>query len=108
VLDFTTETPISLADACKLVPPARSGKRTHIGTVLRWILDGAKGPSGEQVRLEALRIGNRWMTSRQAIQRFAEALTPRLSDSRPPVPRTPTARSRAAARAARELEKAGI
>jgi hypothetical protein len=108
VLDLTTETPLPLADACKLVPPARRGKRTHISTLVRWILIGAKSPSGELVKLEALRIGNRWVTSRGALQRFAERLTP--STDRDPTPslRTPTARQRASERAAAELEALGI
>jgi hypothetical protein len=108
VIDLTAETPLPLAAAAKLVPPGRNGKRCHLSTLLRWICEGAKAPSGEVVRLDALRLGGRWLTSREALQRFAERLTPHLSDSPPPAPRTPTARSRAAARAARELESAGI
>jgi len=60
------------------------------------------------VRLEAARIGSRWLTSREALQRFADALTPRL-DSPPPVaPRTARQREHAAARADRELAKVGV
>jgi hypothetical protein len=106
MLDLTTEQPLPLKDLCRLVPPGRGGKRTHISTLLRWILQGARGPAGELVRLEAIRLGNRWMTSREALQRFAEALTPR-ADATPP-PRTPTARRRAAERAGQELERLGI
>jgi hypothetical protein len=108
MLDLTTETPLSLADACRLVPPGRGGKRTHLSTFVRWIRNGAPGPQGERIRLEAVRLGGRWMTSREALQRFAERLTPRLGDA--PATSSPTVRQRqgAAERAGRELEKLGI
>ena len=106
VIDTTTERLIGLPEAARLLPTGRGGRPVTLSCVLRWVLDGAPGPSGERVRLDALRIGGRWLTSREAIQRFGEALTPRL-DPDPP-PRTPTARTRASERAARELERAGI
>src|SRR5438067_1404994 len=109
MLNLTTEKPISLATACELIPPGRGGRRTHLSTLLRWVLKGSKAPSGQLVRLEAIRVGGRWMTSAEALQRFAEALTPRLGDTAPaPTPRTPAGRQRASAKAAVELEKRGI
>jgi hypothetical protein len=75
---------------------------------VRWITSGAKSPTGEVVRLEAVRLGGRWVTSAAALQRFAERLTPRLDAGAAPAPRTPTQRARAAAKAAAALEKAGI
>src|SRR5262245_37394674 len=109
MLDLTTETPISLAAAARLVPPARSGKQTHLSTLLRWILKGAKAPDGTLVKLEAVRLGGRWMTSRDAMQRFAERLTPRSAPDAAEVaaPRPPGKRQRESDRAARELERAG-
>jgi hypothetical protein len=107
MIDLATEVSISLAAAARLVP-ARDGKRTHFSTIVRWVLTGARGPQGQRVRLEALRIGSRWVTSREAIQRFAEALTPKLDAEPVPPPRTPTARRRASEQAARELDAAGI
>jgi hypothetical protein len=101
VFDLTTENPIPLAAAAKFVPPGRNGRRTHLSTLLRWILRGARSPSGELVRLEAARLGSRWVTSREALQRFAERLTPRLSDEPvSPSPRTARQRQRASERAA--------
>ena len=109
MIDLTTEPPVPLAEAVKLIPPARSGKRTHLSTLLRWILTGAKAPDGTRVKLEAVRLGGRWMTSREALQRFAEALTPSLSDTPAlPIPRAPTARRRASERAEAELNKLDI
>jgi len=108
MLDTTTEKPIPLAEACKLIPPARQGKRTHLSTLLRWIMRGARSSAGEIVRLEAIRFGGRWMTSKEALQRFAERLTPRTDSPAPSAPRTPTARQRASDRAAKQLESLGI
>jgi hypothetical protein len=108
MLDLTREEPISLAAAAALIPPARSGKRTHISTILRWILSGAKAPTGEVVRLEAVRLGGRWMTSKESLQRFAERLTPQTVGEPAPLPRSPSARQRASERAAEELTRAGI
>jgi hypothetical protein len=109
MLDLTTETPLPLATAAKLVPPGRNGRRTHLSTLLRWILRGAKSPSGVVVRLEAARLGSRWLTSREALQRFSAALTPRLDSATPPSGhRTPKQRERASERADRELDEAGF
>jgi hypothetical protein len=108
MFDTTVEAPIPLAEVAKFVPPARRGKRTHLSTLLRWILRGARSPSGEIVHLEAIRMGNRWMTSREALQRFAERLTPRLDVPATPAPRSPKQRQRASERAAHELDRIGI
>jgi hypothetical protein len=105
---LTDETLLPLARAAELVPPARSGKRCHLSTLLRWIIDGCRSPSGTVVRLEGVRLGNRWMTSREALQRFADRLTPRPDGDPSPAPRTPAARRRASERAAAELDNAGI
>jgi hypothetical protein len=75
--------------------------------VLRWVLKGARSPSGQQIRLEAIRLGGRWVTSRQAIQRFAEALTPTFAEM-PPQSRKPTAQQLASERAGRELALRGV
>jgi hypothetical protein len=109
MLDITVETPLPLNTAAGLIPPARNGKKTHLSTLMNWIRRGARSPSGERVRLEAVRLGGRWMTSREALQRFAEQLTPRLeTPASTATARTPGQRQHAAERAARELNKFGI
>jgi hypothetical protein len=108
MLDLTRETPIPLAAATKLVPPGRNGKRTHFSTLLRWILQGVKSPSGELVRLEGARLGHRWFTTCEAIQRFSDRLTPNFEAEAVPAPRTPTQRERATARAQERIAEAGI
>jgi hypothetical protein len=110
VIDLLTETSLSLTEAARLLPCGRRNRKPHLSTLLRWVLTGAKSATGELVRLEALRLGGRWVTTREALQRFAERLTPSLYD--PPdakqVPRLTKARQRASERAATALEKLGI
>jgi hypothetical protein len=48
------------------------------------------------------------MTSREALQRFAEALTPDLQVEPPQGPRSSTARQSASKRAGEELDRIGI
>src|SRR5207249_12235093 len=52
MFDLTTEALLTLAEACRLVPPGRTGKRTHLSTLLRRITSGVKAPTGQIVRLE--------------------------------------------------------
>ena len=60
------------------LPPAKSGRRVHRAAVWRWVSQGLRGPDGTRVQLEALRMGRRWVTSKQAVARFFI----RLSDQR--------------------------
>jgi hypothetical protein len=108
VIDLSTESPLSLAAAAAQIPPARNGKRCHLSTVLRWVLRGARSPAGHLVKLEAVRLGGRWLTSREALQRFSERLTPRLEGDERTVPRSPAKRRRADERAEAELDKMGL
>jgi hypothetical protein len=108
MLDLTAETPIPLEAACRLIPPARGAKRCHLSTLVRWIHTGVRAPDGQRVRLEAIRLGARWCTSREAIQRFAEALTPHLdTHAALSSARTPRQARRASERAGQELAESG-
>jgi hypothetical protein len=89
MIDIASETTLSLTQAARLLPPGRRGQPVTLSCLLRWVLEGAKAPDGARVRLEALRVGGRWITSREAIQRFAVALTPRAADGRASEPRPP-------------------
>jgi hypothetical protein len=105
VIDLAHERTVSIREVCRLIP-GRGGRPIAFSTVWRWILQGVATPTG-LVQLEAVRLGSRWITSREAIQRFSEALTP--APARPgPSHRTPRRRQRASERAARDLERAGI
>src|SRR5262249_16515690 len=108
MLDLTREPPLTLAQACRHVPPGRGGSRTHISTLLRWLLTGARAPAGRPRRGGPPRRGGRWVPSREALQRFAGALPPRLASEPAPAPRSPAKRRRESDQAARELAKRGI
>jgi Protein of unknown function (DUF1580) len=108
MLDISSESTISLIQAAGLLPPGRRGRPVSLSCLLRWVLTGARGPSGERVRLEAVRLGGRWITSRQALQRFAERLTPRIFAAPAPIPRTASQRQGASERAEEELERRGV
>lgn len=95
---------ITAAEVAARFPGARGAARLHPATVTRWILKGVRGPGGRRVRLEAVRVGSRWMTTQAALARFAAALAA-PADAAPS--RSPAARNRASERAATELERMG-
>lgn len=63
-----TEKILTFIEATKTLPPIE-GRRVHPSTIWRWASRGTKG-----VRLEALRLGGRWVTSVEALERFGRAL----------------------------------
>lgn len=44
-------------------------------SVLRWMTTGVRVAGGRLVRLDGLRVGTLWMTSREACRRFVAATT---------------------------------
>ena len=107
-MSILEENVISLHEAAAVFPGRQPGKKLAFSTVWRWALKGIRAATGETVRLEAARLGARWVTSKEAIHRFSAALTPSIGGAEPLPTRTPTARQRAADRAAERLEAAGI
>jgi hypothetical protein len=97
MIDLKTETPLSLAQAAKLIPPTRQDKPVHVSTLVRWILHGVRG-----VQLEAVRVGGRWITSREALERFSAALTAKHIS---PPNRTTTTSRQDSARHQRQQER---
>lgn len=62
-----TEDVLTLQDARHVVGEIH-GRKPDKTTLYRWCLHGVRG-----VKLESVRLGNRYLTSRQAITRFIEA-----------------------------------
>jgi hypothetical protein len=106
--DLATETALSLGAAARRLPPLRGNRPINPATVLRWILSGIRGPGGGRVRLEAVRLGGRWVTTVEALERFTATLSAVPCAEAAAAPRTPGQRRRASERAAAELEKLGI
>ena len=101
---------IPIKKIAEQIPPARSGRKCHFSTVLRWIINGIHNrTTGQTIKLAATRVGNRWPVSPAALEQFCPAINPvpQASDS-PGSIRTPAQRRKASARAERELQKIGI
>lgn len=95
----------SLSAVGRQFPAHRGGGTVDPSTVFRWVKSGSRAADGRIVRLEACRVGGRWITTRSAVARFIAALSAPTRPSDPnPVPRSPAARSRAAAAATAELD----
>jgi hypothetical protein len=90
---------LPLEDAKKLIPgrPDRS-------TIYRWALGG--GSHG--IKLESAKVGRKRFTSKQAIQRFVEAVTAAADGEIPPAIRTSRQRQKQMREAERRLASAGI
>ncbi len=105
MIDLLSERTISLAEAAALIPSSRRGRPTHTSRLVRWIVQGAEGPHGI-VKLDAARLGRSWITSKEALQRFVEALTPTAPGT--PTMRAATARRKEHEHAELALEKIGL
>jgi hypothetical protein len=110
MIDIGKEQPIGLYEGAKLYPSFRKGRPTHISTLLRHITKGIRLASGEVIQLEGARLGGRWITSVEAVQRFMERSTavafPDVSAA--PASRTSRQRRKQLDRVAKELADAGI
>src|SRR5688572_19620265 len=98
--DPLREQPLTFAQASKLdiIPQRRRGRPLHPSCIARWASQGLDG-----VRLEALKVGRTWCTSREALARFFHRLT--ASARREPSPTSP-ASNRQHHDAERTLERA--
>jgi hypothetical protein len=103
-----TEEWISFAQAAKLFPPYRRGRPVSPSCVWRWFKTGVKTTDGRVVRLEALKLVNRHVTSADAIKRFMAAQQPPGEQEAALVPHTVPKgpRTRSPERRQRDSEKA--
>ena len=69
-IDITKEQLITFAGLAKSLPRRRGDRPVHLATIHRWRSRGLKG-----IRLEGVRVGGAWHTSREAFRRFTERLT---------------------------------
>jgi hypothetical protein len=102
-----TEKPIGVAAAAKLMGTFWEGKTAHASTITRWATKGVKLTDGRVIRLEAVKINGRLVTSRAALIRFISA-----QQDPPPTEvtesstraETPAQRRASASRASNELD----
>ncbi len=102
-----TESVLPFSEAAARLPRFR-GKRVNVSTIWRWARKGLHGQ-----RLEVVRLGHRFLTSVEALDRFAAKLATIEIPPRQPArerPRRPTAsgRRRSVESAKRKLGRAGI
>jgi hypothetical protein len=109
MIDCTSETLVTLADAAKLLPRRRRGRKAHVSTLFRWTTIGVRG-----VLLESIQVGGTRCTSREALQRFFESLSENRQTAAVGVLAGPTIkrgtsaqRQRQSAEAARKLAEMG-
>lgn len=96
MIDVASEQLITFGEACRRLTPKGARRPLIPSVLLRWCVRGIGG-----VRLERVRLGQSWLTSLEALQRFAE----RRSATGPDLPvRSPREASSACRRAMRELE----
>ena len=69
-IDVSNEQLISFAELAKSLPRRRGDRPVHLATIHRWRSRGLKS-----IRLEGVRVGGAWHTSREAFRRFTERLT---------------------------------
>jgi hypothetical protein len=101
MIDIATETLITLRQAADREPPSRGGARVHFATIWRRITSR---------KLEGIRLGGRWLTSVEALQRYAERET-LAALGKVPAPEAPVqtkGRQRAIERAEQEAAAIGI
>ncbi|QDU20661.1 DUF1580 domain-containing protein [Urbifossiella limnaea] len=79
---------MSLSGVGRQFPGHRGGPAVDPSTVFRWATKGLN-LAGRTVKLEAVRVGHRWLTSSQAVARFVAALTP-VDPPPAPAPIAPT------------------
>ena len=95
---------IADGDCMSLVELARQFD-LNPSTCLRWILTGLPDEQGNRIKLEAVRRGKPWLTSKAALQRFLQRL-PQSDGNTAPAPeiRTPSKRQRDTERAQQTLK----
>jgi hypothetical protein len=106
MIDLATETIRSFAQLARQLPPNRPNRPVSPSTLWRWATVGCRTKDGRVVRLETVKLGGRSLSSDEALQRFADALTGESPEVQ--VVRTPTRRQRDSEAAVKRLETAGV
>lgn len=111
---LSNETLITFNEAARHLPRV-NGKRVHVSALWRWATSGVQG-----VRLETRRLGRRYFTSLEALDRFSARLADASAERQEARKETATSfrasirprrcrdRERAMARAREHLARAGI
>jgi hypothetical protein len=109
------ETWASFGQAAAMFPPFRKGRPVSPSCVWRWHRHGVRLQDGRVVRLEAVRVAGRFLTTIEAVHRFIAAQQPDDAPvaevaaaeipARAATPRTPARRARESENALRRLNE---
>lgn len=99
---------LPLNQIAKGLVSAKTGGQVDPATVARWIVRGAPDGNGVRHHLRAVRTPLGWQTTREWVAAFFEELGRGRVDREPASVRSPAARSRSDAAAARKLDQLGV
>lgn len=100
---------LTLSEVTKRFPGHKgSGSRLSYTTVLRWVINGCRSVGGQNVKLEAVRNGQRWLTSVEALARFNAALGQVDAPAPAPKPLSPKRRAKRLSAVNAELDALGL
>lgn len=102
-----SEGPVGMSGIARLCGSYRAGKPTHPSTVCRWAKQGVRLTDGRTVRLEAVSLNGRLVSSRAAFVRFLAAQQSLPAEATAANVRSPAQRQRASEQAKKELERLG-
>ena len=97
------ETLLRFHEVTRLFCARNSNRPIHLSTLIRWRTRGVRG-----IKLEAVRIGGRWFTSREALARFITRLTCAATDSSQVRSEPSANRKRMIGLANRQLDAMGV
>jgi hypothetical protein len=97
---------LSLSQAARLIPPSRQNRPVSPSCLWRWHRSGVKTANGRTVRLEAVWLVNRLVTTEEAVRRFIAAQQPEAAACSPPTESVPIPRTRSVDRRQRDSERA--
>jgi len=107
--EITAGRGIGLVEAARRFPVNSKGRPTHPSTLTRWIHQGVRRSDGVSIRLKALRVGGKYITSLTAIEAFLEALAEPVEETPAhPAPPSAAALARQAAADIEALRKLGV
>lgn len=94
----------ALRDYRTKLPGHRKGTGTHLSTLIRFCTSGKRTASGRLVKLRAVRLGSRWLTTDEWFDEFIAAF---VAEADGPAPSAPTSAPRTSAASA-QLDAIGI
>jgi hypothetical protein len=101
------EGPLTMSSLARKVVSSRLGKGCHPSTPTRWHTHGVRLPDGRTVRLEAVKIAGKLVSSYPRLVAFIAAQQTEPTSDDTPAPRSPSARKRASDAAGAKLAVGG-